>query len=241
MIAILVGWCISTVITHLLAGKPVSAVWKPVPSMRYDYGSFGLANAGMGIAFDVVVLCFPLPVIKNLQMKTRRKLMIVGIFWLGGFCCIAAAVRFWYVYQEIHAASSSRQTNRYTYLTQGNIWAAIEPNCSVIAACLPTFGPLFTNDRSSGSRFRSLRSFLSFKCWWPIDRKTAVDSVQNSGRESTNIERITAGKAWQKIESSNNSVNIASARPERGNVEAQPELSMNILVTRGFGSEYGES
>lgn len=126
-------------------------------------------------------------------------------------------------------------------MTQGYIWSEIEPNCSVIAACLPTFGPLFTNGRSTVSRFRSPRSFLSFKCWWPIDRKTAVDGVQDSGRESTNMERITAGKAWQKIERSNNSVNIASARPERDNVEAQPELSTNILVTRGFGSEYGES
>ena len=127
------------------------------------------------------------------------------------------------------------------YMTQGYLWSEIEPNCSVIAACLPTFGPLFTHGRSTVSRFHSLRSFLSFTYWWPVDRKTAVNGVQNSGRESTDIERITAGQAWQKIERSNNSVNIASARPERDNVEGQPELSTNILVTRGFGSEYGES
>lgn len=35
-------------------------------------------------------------------------------------------------------------------------------------------------------------------------------------------------------------MNIASARPEQDDVEAQPELSTNILVTRGFGSEYGK-
>lgn len=78
------AWAKNKMQAQILAGKPISGAWKPVPSMRYDYGSFGLANAGMGIVFDVVVLCFPLPVIKSLQIKTRRKLMIVGIFWLGG-------------------------------------------------------------------------------------------------------------------------------------------------------------
>lgn len=37
----------------------------------------------MSLVFDVMVLCFPLPVIKNLHMDTRRKLTIASIFWLG--------------------------------------------------------------------------------------------------------------------------------------------------------------
>lgn len=55
-----------------------------MPSLRYNYGDFALAVAGMSIIFDVVVLCFPLPVIKNLHLITRRKIMIASIFWLGG-------------------------------------------------------------------------------------------------------------------------------------------------------------
>lgn len=55
-----------------------------MPSLRYNYGDFVLAVAGMSIVLDVVVFCFPHPVIKNLHMKTRRKIMIASIFWLGG-------------------------------------------------------------------------------------------------------------------------------------------------------------
>lgn len=42
-----------------------------------------MAVAGMSLIFDIIVLCFPLPVIKNLQMSSRRKLYIIGILWLG--------------------------------------------------------------------------------------------------------------------------------------------------------------
>ena len=43
-----------------------------------------LATAGMSIVFDLMVLCFPLPVVRKLQMPTGRKITITGIFWLGG-------------------------------------------------------------------------------------------------------------------------------------------------------------
>ena len=52
-------------------------------SYRYNYGDFAIAVAGMSLVFDVMVLCFPLPVIRNLQMETRRKVIIASIFWLG--------------------------------------------------------------------------------------------------------------------------------------------------------------
>ncbi|MCJ1438188.1 hypothetical protein MMC27_007575 [Xylographa pallens] len=45
-------------------------------------------------------------------------------------------------------------------MTNGFIWSNIEPNCSVIAACLPTYGPIFAGRRQKGgiSFFSSLRA-----------------------------------------------------------------------------------
>lgn len=69
---------------QIFAGDPVQSVWNPLePKLRYDYAAFGLAVAGMSIVFDVIVLCFPLPIIRSLQMPTRRKVTVAGIFWLG--------------------------------------------------------------------------------------------------------------------------------------------------------------
>ena len=41
------------------------------------------------------------------------------------------------------------------------LWSRIEPCCSVIAACLPTLGPLFRDARSPESVIRDLRAYFS--------------------------------------------------------------------------------
>ena len=39
----------------------------------------------------------------------------------------------------------------------------LEPNCCIIAACLPTFRPLWANGRGAESIIRSVRSILSLR------------------------------------------------------------------------------
>ena len=36
-----------------------------------------------GMALDVVILCMPLPVIRRLHMRTKQKVLVASIFWLG--------------------------------------------------------------------------------------------------------------------------------------------------------------
>ncbi|KHO10626.1 hypothetical protein MAA_11772 [Metarhizium robertsii ARSEF 23] len=51
--------------------------------LPYDATALGLAQVGTNIALDVIVLCFPLPVISRLHMPTNRKMAVALIFWLG--------------------------------------------------------------------------------------------------------------------------------------------------------------
>lgn len=98
---------------------------------------------------------------------------------------MAAAVRFVLLYKEIYHVSNSSKANRYSkvlhfshlqiyptddyhaqlsllvYMTQGFIWSHIEPNCSIIAACLPTYGPFFIGNETTSSLFKDIRSFFS--------------------------------------------------------------------------------
>ena len=52
--------------------------------LRYDYQAFTLAVGGMSLVFDVIILMYPIPVIRNLHMKGKKKLQVIGIFWLAG-------------------------------------------------------------------------------------------------------------------------------------------------------------
>lgn len=62
---------------------PVSATWTGKGHFNVDGTAFGLAQAGTSIALDVIVLGFPLPVIHRLHMRTRRKVAVGFILWLG--------------------------------------------------------------------------------------------------------------------------------------------------------------
>lgn len=67
----------------LFQGKPVSAAWTGVGVLQFDTVTLGLAQCGSSIALDIIVLLFPIPIILGLHMATRRKIAIIGIFWLG--------------------------------------------------------------------------------------------------------------------------------------------------------------
>ena len=73
--------------TQVFSAWPVSNWWV-LGKYNINYGAFITAFAAMDIALDTVILCLPMPVIKNLHMSTRRKFTLLGIFWLGFFVSI---------------------------------------------------------------------------------------------------------------------------------------------------------
>ena len=99
---------------QILTGDPVQSAWDPLhPHYRFEYNPLGMSVACMSLVFDVMVLLFPIQPISKLQMPLKRKVAIMCIFWLGGFCCIAGAVRVYWVYKSVHLVANSPDTNRY--------------------------------------------------------------------------------------------------------------------------------
>lgn len=50
---------------------------------RLDPAIVGYTQVGSSLILDVIILCFPLPIISTLHMPTKRKVMVGAIFWLG--------------------------------------------------------------------------------------------------------------------------------------------------------------
>lgn len=97
--------------------------------------------------------------IKSLHVNTKQKISILGIFWLGGFVCVSAIIRFVFLVKSINRLADLGQ-NQYNSITVAFIWAEVEPNTSVVAACLPTYGPLFKEGTFFPSIVRSVRTAL---------------------------------------------------------------------------------
>ncbi|PYH91564.1 hypothetical protein BO71DRAFT_486146 [Aspergillus ellipticus CBS 707.79] len=188
-IAVLIAWGIAIIVAQLLCANPISAAWDPfaIDPLRFDYNAFSEAFAGMSMVFDLLVLCFPIPVIHKLQMSTRQKVQVLAIFWLGMFCCIASAIRFYYIYIDISKSTADTGTNRYSVVTTAFTWGTIEPNASIIAACLPTYGHFF----SAG---RGLRTFVhSFFSHWTLRSSGSSSRKQASSAKSTTLNSSSQG------------------------------------------------
>ena len=126
--------------------------------------------------------------------------------------------------------------------SQQYIWTHIEPNCSIIAACLPTYGPLFKG-HSADSFIAGLRSFFSVSSWSTGPRGSGKGSGKDGGKDSERLtlqgQRLKRDTAWQKLEhGKNTTVEIAGGKKMDDDKLESRELSqMELGVTKGYGSQ----
>lgn len=131
--------------------------------LRLDSTAIGLGQVASSFTLDLLVLCLPIPAITRLHMKKQRKLAVVFIFWLGAFCVVAAIVRTVLLDESIRSVVSSASYSHVSNQSKQYIFMVLEPNCSILAACLPTYGPLIAGGRAPESIVRSVRSVFSLR------------------------------------------------------------------------------
>ncbi|KAK0739394.1 hypothetical protein B0T21DRAFT_436214 [Apiosordaria backusii] len=128
-------WTLSTVVTACL---PLAAFWDRTsyPNAYCHPRSFWLGNTGLHIGTDILLYVLPLPVIVNLQVKLRQKMVLYGIFALGFFVCSISAVRLWDLVEQYHRSDFTFDNVSIAYLT------CIEINAAIACACCMTLKPL---------------------------------------------------------------------------------------------------
>lgn len=111
-------------------------------------------NAGL-------ILLLPVYNVWKLQMRTRRKIAVVGIFLLGGFTTITGIIRLHFLnyafaalgeplFADVACKLFRSLLMLFLWLTldpdryaPAFYWSIIETNTGVLSACLPTLRPLF--------------------------------------------------------------------------------------------------
>lgn len=85
VMAVVVGWSIGAIFATIFQCVPVEGSWdKSIKAYCIDKGAFWIAYAVANILTDVMVLSLPIPVVLRLQLKLRDRLMVCGVFLLGG-------------------------------------------------------------------------------------------------------------------------------------------------------------
>ncbi|KAL8664813.1 MAG: hypothetical protein Q9168_007835, partial [Polycauliona sp. 1 TL-2023] len=96
VIAITTAYMIAAVIAQLLPCKPVRKFWNPsTPGTCLNTNPLYLTNSIINTLIDVLVLILPIPMIVNLQVNTRTKLVLAAIFSLCSGTIVVSALRVW--------------------------------------------------------------------------------------------------------------------------------------------------
>lgn len=131
------------------------------PSFRgngIDFPAWLIAIATISLTLDIITLCFPLFVIKNLMITRKKKIYLIGIFGLGVFCIISSIVRMSYFVKLRSSVQNQKPGSKTVFHI--TLWSLIEPFTSIIAACLPTCATLLKDHKASapGKMLRSVAS-----------------------------------------------------------------------------------
>lgn len=82
--SLVTAWGTSFFFANLFQCTPISGIWE-LTAQRSCVNSKHLVNAyqGLNLMTDVMILTMPWPMIWGLQLQTRRKAQVGGIFLLG--------------------------------------------------------------------------------------------------------------------------------------------------------------
>ncbi|KAF1351915.1 hypothetical protein BDV97DRAFT_135102 [Delphinella strobiligena] len=127
--------------------RPIHYFWDeftaPDSGSCTNTNEFLLIAGIINMVIDIVILMIPVPPICKLQVRTADKLMLIGIFLLGSFVCIASAMR-------IHYLLILKSTTDLTWpMGPLFIWSSVEPALGIVSSCLISLRPVFQKLYSS--------------------------------------------------------------------------------------------
>ncbi|MCJ1245199.1 hypothetical protein MMC30_002400 [Trapelia coarctata] len=227
------AWILSSFLGQVFSAWPISDFWNVDGDYDMDYFAFITAFAAMDITLDLVILCLPLTVIRSLNMNKKRKILLAGVFWLGLFCVISASLRLYFLYM-LNSNLDEYYTQFMDISTNSVIWCEIEPCTSIIAACLPTFGPLVKGRNSLLPFSKDVRSSVRNRT-----RPTSTNpeyAKWASPPDTSGGDIHLAERGWYLLQDGSNNTTCAGD-VELGVPKACQLKSGEIRVERSFTSQ----
>jgi hypothetical protein len=80
------GWICVTTVTSSLLCRPLKAYWDPRylgEQKCFDEVAIYVAFSGIDVALDTIIYLIPLPIVVQLKMPRRQKMIVGAVFGLG--------------------------------------------------------------------------------------------------------------------------------------------------------------
>ncbi|KAM5351078.1 hypothetical protein ACJ41O_003801 [Fusarium nematophilum] len=265
LIALVCVYTFAYVVLVIFRCRPVAATWdadingdcvdKLIPML-----TLAIAN----IVIDLCVLLLPIRIVLPLQIPLRQKISLAILFATGGFVCIASIKRTIITSPLLHATD-------YTWKVPPQmIWSFIEVNSGLICASVPALKPfcmryipfllhsrLRSQEKNSKTRFshsqekrKSRHPYSESYELGSRGGESAEGNIQDEerrlwsviGEKKTALESVDTKQDTDSLESLNDKLPAAPAKPEPALVGFTTKRSQNvggIQITKETVITYG--
>ncbi|OTA93718.1 hypothetical protein M434DRAFT_395395 [Hypoxylon sp. CO27-5] len=154
--AIVTAWAIQAFFLSIFNCYPISVAWDHgIKGTCIDYGTVTLITGIINIIIDFILLAAPMPLLWNLQMPRRKKILLSCVFAAGCVACVVSIARLFYARKVVVTYDAS-----WDNVTAG-ILSGLEMCTGIVACCAITYRPLVeklfgnpTGDTSTSSSNR---------------------------------------------------------------------------------------
>ncbi|KAH8701989.1 hypothetical protein BGW36DRAFT_424284 [Talaromyces proteolyticus] len=139
-------WYIICFLINIFQCHPVKAAWQLDLLMKGEatclvYGHYIIGYEVSNMLLDIAILALPIRVLHTLHLSRPRKIIIGGLFTLGGFIIIVCIIR------TVYLSDATLQNPVALY--NGLNWTSVELAVGILCACIPVYGPLLPTQRAA--------------------------------------------------------------------------------------------
>ncbi|KAI0119340.1 hypothetical protein F4814DRAFT_236275 [Daldinia grandis] len=137
--AFVAAWFISSAVVSIAQCTPIEFAWDTsIPGgFCINYGLLVLIAGVINVITDFVILALPIPMIMRLQVSKQKRTQLVFIFATGSSACVVSIIRLAY-----SLVVSSTKDVSWDNVPPGFV-SATELLVGILAASIPTYGPLY--------------------------------------------------------------------------------------------------
>ncbi|KAI8948657.1 hypothetical protein F4801DRAFT_441755 [Xylaria longipes] len=144
--AVCLAWFVSIEALNLATCKPIAYMWDRSIKGRCISAPEGVIIPGAAnVIIDAVTVTLPIREVKKLNLSREKKLVVFGVFLIGGIACAASLARLVSIslYLTYDGDDGTGATSALLSATTG-----FEIYIAIIGACAPTLVPVYKRLRS---------------------------------------------------------------------------------------------
>ncbi|KAI0884297.1 uncharacterized protein GGS22DRAFT_194838 [Annulohypoxylon maeteangense] len=185
---LVVGWWLACTIALLAGCTLFTARWGKGavdPNRCFNLNVFWAASGACEVFIDILILNIPMIMVARMNLPLKQKLLVTGIFLLGGLSIATGLVKVVLGY--------SPGTREIDYTTK--VWSAVHSGTAIVCANLPLLRPLYNKFGEHLSQWRYKHSRTSYDSCNPYDMENIREP--SSGTSTENLQ-YPSPLAWSK-------------------------------------------